>query len=206
MTRSNHFWYTCCTWAGGTFFSVVLLCQFLLSGRKQVLVLITYVSRVQYSCGIVLVFLFWWEIVFGIKYILSVQYTCAVVSVFWLWREIVLWQEIVVKMKTPFISHEQFLQKKSNWVTLLWSDSQCVYFVRPNTLLLCIFLFWIFLLYRTDPQVEVRIRILLKEAAILSKMQTPAITYWFSEHRFKRKFYLGFFIKEKNLLPKLCFS
>jgi hypothetical protein len=34
----------------------------------------------------------------------------------------------------------------------------------------------IFLLYGTDPQVEVKIRILLKEAAIVSKMQTPAIT------------------------------
>jgi hypothetical protein len=31
-------------------------------------------------------------------------------------------------------------------------------------------------LYRTDPQVEVKIKILLNEAAILSKMQTPAIT------------------------------
>jgi hypothetical protein len=45
-------------------------------------VLLTYVSRVQYSCGIVLVFWFWWEIIFGITYVLSVQYTCAVVSVF----------------------------------------------------------------------------------------------------------------------------
>jgi hypothetical protein len=41
-------------------------------------VLLTYVSRVQYSCGIVLVFWFWWEIVFGITYVLSVQYTCVV--------------------------------------------------------------------------------------------------------------------------------
>ncbi len=30
---------------------------------------------------------------------------------------------------------------------------------QPNTLLLCTFLFCIFLLYRTDPQVEVQIRI-----------------------------------------------
>jgi hypothetical protein len=37
----------------------------------------------------------------------------------------------------------------------------CV-FIRPNTLLLCIFLFRIFLLYRTDLHVEVQIRILLK--------------------------------------------
>ncbi len=40
--------------------------------------LLTYVSRVQYSCGVVLVFWFWREIVFGITYILSVQYTCVV--------------------------------------------------------------------------------------------------------------------------------
>ncbi len=37
----------------------------------------------------------------------------------------------------------------------------CV-FIRPNTLLLCIFLFCIFLLYRTDLHVEVQIIILLK--------------------------------------------
>jgi hypothetical protein len=35
------------------------------------LVLLTYVSRVQYSCGIVLVFWFWREIVFGITYVLN---------------------------------------------------------------------------------------------------------------------------------------
>jgi hypothetical protein len=45
-------------------------------------VLLTYISRVQYSCGVVLVFWFWQEIVFGITYLLSVQYTCAVVSDF----------------------------------------------------------------------------------------------------------------------------
>ncbi len=55
--------------------------------------LLTYVSNVQYSCDIVLVFWFWREIVFDITYVLSVQYTCAVVSVFWLWQEIVLWWE-----------------------------------------------------------------------------------------------------------------
>ncbi len=61
---------------------------------------LTYVSRVQYSCGIVLVFWFWREIVFEITYELSVQYTCAVVSVFWLWQDIVLWWEIILKMRT----------------------------------------------------------------------------------------------------------
>ncbi len=56
----------------------------------------TYVLRVQYSCGVVLVFWFQREIVFGVRYILSVQYSCTVVSVFWLWREIIL------KMRTRF--------------------------------------------------------------------------------------------------------
>jgi hypothetical protein len=45
-------------------------------------VLLTYVSRVQYSCGIVLVFWLWQEIVFGVTYILSVQYSCVVVNFF----------------------------------------------------------------------------------------------------------------------------
>jgi hypothetical protein len=58
---------------------------------------VTYVLRVQYSCGVVLVFLVLaGEMVFGVTYILRVQYSCAVVSVFW------LWQEIVLKMRTPF--------------------------------------------------------------------------------------------------------
>ncbi len=67
------------------------------------MVLHTYGLRVKYSCGVVLVFWFWWKIVFGVTYVLSVQYSCAVVSVFWLWREIVL------KMRTRFY-------KKSYWV------------------------------------------------------------------------------------------
>jgi hypothetical protein len=88
--------YTCCVWAGGTFFPVVLLCQFLVSGGKYVLVLHTYVLRVKYSYGVVLVFWFWREIVVGVTYVLSVQYSFVVVSVFWLWRELVL------KMRTRF--------------------------------------------------------------------------------------------------------
>jgi hypothetical protein len=67
------------------------------------------------------------------------------------------------------------------------------------------FLFCIFLLYRTDPQVEVQIRKLLKEAAIVSKMQTPAITLRFPEHRFKENFYLGFFIKEEQFASQVVF-
>ncbi len=42
----------------------------------------TYVLRVQYSCGVVLVFWFWRDLVFGVTYVLNVQYSCAVVSVF----------------------------------------------------------------------------------------------------------------------------
>ncbi len=52
-------------------------------------------------------------------------------------------------------------------------------FIRSNTLLHCNFLFCIFLLYRTDFQVEVQNRILLKDKyEIMLKMQTPAITLW----------------------------
>jgi hypothetical protein len=50
----------------------------------------------KYSCGVVLGFWFWWEIIFGVTYVLSVQYSCVVVSVFWLWRE------IDFKMRTHF--------------------------------------------------------------------------------------------------------
>ncbi len=84
--------YTCCAWAGGTFFPVVLLCQFLVlaGNRFWFYLLCTYVPQVQYSFGVVLVFWFWREIVFGVTYVLSEQYSCAVMSVFWLWREIVL--------------------------------------------------------------------------------------------------------------------
>ncbi len=38
------------------------------SGGKLVMVLHTYVLRVRYSCGVVLVFWFWREVVFGVKY------------------------------------------------------------------------------------------------------------------------------------------
>ncbi len=96
-----------------------------------------------------------------------------------------------------------FLQKKSYWVTLLWSDSQCVYFIRPNTLLLCIFLlFCIFILYRADSQVKVQIRILLKvkHRKSCQKMWTPAITLWFPAQCF-----LGFYILEKQLASQNMF-
>ncbi len=115
------------------------------------MVLHTYVLRVQYSCGVVLVFWFWRKIVFGVTYVLSVQFRCAVVSVFWLWWEIDL------KMRT------HFYKKILLGYFIMISNSRCVYLIRPNTLLLCIFLFCIFLLYCADSQVEVQIRILLKD-------------------------------------------
>ncbi len=61
--------------------------------------LLTYVSRVQYSCGIVLVFWFWWESVFGVTYVLSVQYSCAVVLVV-AGNSVVVGK--VLRMRTPF--------------------------------------------------------------------------------------------------------
>ncbi len=159
-----------------------------------------------------LLFWFWRDIVFGVTYVLSVQNTCAIVSVFWLWREIVLLREMVLKMRTPFDFLWAVSTKKSYWVTLLWSDCQCVYFVRPNTLLLCIFLFCIFLLYRTDPQVEVQIRILLKDKFVKlcqnANTSNHSLISWtirFPEHRFKDNFYLGFFIKEKRLASQVVF-
>ncbi len=148
-----------------------------------------------------LVFWFWWETRFGITYILSVIYSCGVVSVFLLWREMILWWEKVLKTRTPFDFLWAASTKNSHWVSLLWSDSRCVYFIRTNTLLLCIFLFCIFLLYRADPQVEVQIRILLRiNIGNRVKMQTLAITLWFPEQCL-----LGFFILEKQLASQNVF-
>jgi hypothetical protein len=73
-------------------------------------------------------------------YLLIYHTSCAVVSVLWLWREIVFGCT--------------FCKKDSYLVCLIVreSASKCVYFVRSNTLLLCISLLCIYLLYRTDPQ------------------------------------------------------
>ena len=79
--------YTHFAWAGGTFFPVVLSCQFsvLAGNRFWFYILLMYL---EYHTVVVLCwfFLIWREIVFG-KYVLSVQYSCAVVSVFLLWQE-----------------------------------------------------------------------------------------------------------------------
>jgi hypothetical protein len=58
------------------------------SGGQWVLVLhTTYVLRVPYSCGAVLVFLVLAEIIFGVTKVLSVQNSCVVVSFFLSWQE-----------------------------------------------------------------------------------------------------------------------
>ncbi len=109
-------------------------------------------------------------------------------SVFWLRREIVL------KMRTPFDFLWAVSSKTSYWVTLLWSTSQCVYFVRPNTLLLCIFLFCNFLFYLKDAQVEVQIRILLKDKYVKSYQNANIGNHTtISCSQFLRKILIGFF-------------
>ncbi len=52
----NYLLHTRCTWAGGTFFLVVLLCQFLVlaGNRFWFYLLCTYVLRVQYHTVVVL--------------------------------------------------------------------------------------------------------------------------------------------------------
>jgi hypothetical protein len=75
-------------------------------------------------------------------YLLLIYHTsCAVVSVFWLRREIVFGCTVS--------------KKDSCLVSLIERESAskcCVYFVRSNTLLLCISQLCIYLLYHTDPQ------------------------------------------------------
>ena len=76
----------------------------------------THVLRVQYNCGVVLVFWSWRETVIDFTYVFSVQYSCGVVSVLWLWRK------IVIKMRTRFY--------KKNLIGLLNYDpiaELCIY-------------------------------------------------------------------------------
>jgi hypothetical protein len=128
------------------------------------------------SCAVVSVFWFWREIVLGVTYLpyqlcccvfffvlagnsfglhrsvfwlwgnsfrcyLLIYHTsCAVVSVFWLRREIVF--SCTVFKKDSYLG--SLIERES--------ASKCVYFVRSNTLLLCISLLCIYLLYHTNPQ------------------------------------------------------
>ncbi len=72
-------------------------------------------------------------------YLLIYHTSCAVVSVFWLWQEIVF--GCTVSKKDSYLVSS--IEREST--------SKCVYFVRSNTLLLCISLLCIYLLYHTDP-------------------------------------------------------
>ncbi len=132
-------------------------------------------------------------------------------SVFLLWWEIVLWREIVLKMRTSFDFLWAVSTKKSYWVTLLWFDSLCVYFVRPNTLLLCIF-HSVSFSCTTQIHKLIQIRILLKDEYVKScqnaNTSNHTLISWtvrIPQHRFKENFYLGFFIKEKQLASQFVF-
>ncbi len=183
--------YTRCTLAGGTFSSCTVVSVFG-SGRKQVLVLHPYVLRVQYSIGVVLVFWFLQEIVFGVTQVLRAQYSCVVVSVFWLWREIVL------TMRTCFYG-----EKNLGYFIMIRQPMLCVYFIRPSTLLLCIFLFCIFLLYHPDPQAEVQIRILLTD---IHRKSCQKSKHQQSHFDFLNNAYLVSLFQRNNSLAKICFS
>ncbi len=72
---------------------------------------------VQYSCGIVSVFWFRREIVFGVTYVLRVQYRSAVVSVFWLWQETVLQKR---RNRYSEVPAERYSTKNTNQNTNHW--------------------------------------------------------------------------------------
>jgi hypothetical protein len=129
------------------------------------------------SCAVVSVFQLWWEIVLGVTYLPYQLCHCVFFlvaagnsfglhrSVFWLWREIVLGVtyvstiSVVLLCKLFWLRQEIIFgctvsKKDSYSVSLIERESaiKCVYFVRSNTLLLCISLLCIYLLYRTEPQ------------------------------------------------------
>ncbi len=172
------------------FFSSYAVVSVFGSGGKQVLALHTFVLRVQYSCDVVLVFWFWQEIVFDVTYVISVQCSCAVVSVFWLWREIVL------KMRT------RFYKKNLLGYFIMIRQPMCV-FIRSNTLLLSIFLFCIFLLYRSDLPVESQIRILLTDKY---KKSCQKCKHRQSHLGFLKNDYSVSLFQSNNLLAKIYLS
>ncbi len=127
-------------------FPVVLLCQFFGCGGNSFR---WYLPTIP----VVPLCIFWLrqEIVFGCTgwflvvagkgfrcYFLTYHTSCAVVSVFWLRREIVFGYSVS--------------KKDSYLVSLIQRQtaSKCVYFIRSNTLLLCVSLLSIYLLYQKD--------------------------------------------------------
>ncbi len=120
------------------------------------------------------------------------KYTCFAwaggtffVSVFWLWREIVL------KMRT------RFYKKILLGYFIMIQQPMCV-FIRPNTLLLCIFLCCIFLSYRTDSHIEVQIRILPKDKY---RKSCQNCEHWQSHFDFL-KMPISFLFFEKQIASK----
>jgi hypothetical protein len=66
---------------------------------REIVLGVTYVLTVQYSCGVVSVFWFWLDIVFGVTYVLTIEYNTDVQLC-----QFLLWQEIVLKMRTLTIN------------------------------------------------------------------------------------------------------
>ncbi len=79
--------YTCCAWAGGTFFQLCCCVSFWFWWEIG-FGLHTYLLRVPYSCGVVSVFCFWWEKVLVRTYL---PYSCGVVLVFLVLAENSFW-------------------------------------------------------------------------------------------------------------------
>ncbi len=72
---------------------------------------------------------------------------------------------------------------------LLWSASRCVFFIRPNTLLLCIFHFGYF-----SCTVQIHKLKFKSEYYLRINIGNPAIPLWFP-----KKWLFGFFILKKQL-------
>ncbi len=163
-------------------------------------------------------FWFWWEIGFGFTY-LRTQSTIQL----WRWVSFLVlagnsfWCYIRTQCTIQLCSCVRFLvmagnssQNEStflqqNIIGLLYYDpiNRCVYFIRPNTLLLCIFLFCIFLLYCADPQVEVQIRILLEDKY---RKSCQKCKHRQSHFDFLNNAYWVSLFQRNNLLAKICFS
>ncbi len=81
----------------------------------------------------------------------------------------------------------------------------CV-FIRPNTFLLCNFLFCIFFLYRTDSHVEVQIRILLKDKYKKSCQKCEHLQSYFDflKNAYPVSLFLRNNLRAKNIFLLLC--
>ncbi len=139
--------YTRYAWAGGTFFQLCCCVSFLVVA--EIVLGDTYLPyqlcRCVFFCccggKYFLVAQVGFLVVAGKSfrcYFFTYHTNCAVVSVFWLRREIVFGYSVS--------------KKDSYSVSLIerQTASKCVYFISSNTLLLCVFLLSIYLLYQKD--------------------------------------------------------